>query len=179
MAAFRYTDTDRQRVLTLHGEGRGRNDIARDTGYSTKFISETVHKEGKSFARTEQVQAATAAKTIDNKSRRVAIIARLYGQAEAVLDRLENPATYKTITKGEKGLEIVETLDFIPPTDRRNELTSVGISLDKAITLEKVDGDNGTERAESMLDKLSADMKEAARNALRNVGQTDPHDSDL
>ncbi|GAA3705467.1 hypothetical protein GCM10023081_46880 [Arthrobacter ginkgonis] len=154
-----YTDTERTHVLDLHAKGVTRNAIMRETGYSARFISDTVADAGLTFARGAEVAAATQAKQIDNKARRATIIGRLYAQAEAVLDRLEQPTRYKTMVKGEKGVDIETVLDFIPPGDRRNELTSVGISLDKAVALEKIDTDNGAGQALSMLDRLAEQLQ--------------------
>lgn len=167
------TPADRDRVLALHAEGKGRNEIHRETGYPLNYVSTVVKQAGLTFERGARVAAATAAATMDNKARRANIINRMYRQAEEVLDRLENPTEYTTLTKGTGGAEHATTLDFIPANDRKAELTSIGISLDKAIKLEQVDTDNGAKHAVSMLDRL-AEQLEGVSLADIGLGDQDP-----
>lgn len=154
----RVTEHQRQQVRDLHAQGLPRNEIARRVGISNDSVSKICRAAGLGFDRAG-TEAATKAKQIDHKARRTAIISRLYAQSEKILDRLESPGGYKTIAKGERGRDVEVSLDFIPPGDRRNELTSIAISLDKAVALERVDTDNGNGHAISMLDKLAAQLE--------------------
>lgn len=156
-APTKHTPADRALVLKLHAEGKGRNDIQRATSFAASWISKVVADAGLTFERGAEVAAATAAKNADNKTKRAILIGRLYEQATKGLDRLDAPL-YKTTLKASGGAEQVRELDFIPAADRRSELTTVAIALDKALVLEKVDGDNGAERAESVLDRLQGGL---------------------
>lgn len=154
----RITEQQRQQVRDLHAQGLSRNDIARQVGISFDSVSKICKAAGLTFDRAA-TEHATKAAQIDHKARRAKIISRLYAQSETILDRLESQDGYKTIAKGERGRDVEAVLDFIPPADRRNELTSIAISLDKAVALERVDTDNGNGHAISMLDKLAAQLE--------------------
>lgn len=168
----RIPEEKRQEVRNLHAQGLTRNEIARQSGVSTYTVSRICDDAGLSFDRA-RTEAATKAKVVDAKARRADIIARLYDQSETILTRLESPH-YKTLVKGERGKDLEVTLDFIPPADRRNDLTSIGITLDKAIALERVDTDNGSGAATSMLDKLAAQLEGISLEPGSGLPETTP-----
>ncbi|WP_457948292.1 hypothetical protein ACTAQI_20280 [Pseudarthrobacter sp. alpha12b] len=150
------TQADRDTVLKLHAQGTTRNDIARETGYSTAWVSKVVQEAGKSFARGEQVKAATEAKQADNKARRANIIGRLYKQAEDILTRLE-ASSFATLVPTGPGMQTPRDLDFIPPGDHRNLATSIAVFLDKALLLEKTDTDtSGTAAVDKWLEYMTS-----------------------
>ena len=130
------TDDQRQRIIDLHGQGLSRNDIARQTGVSAGTVTNVCKANDLTFDRSATINA-TQAKVADNKSRRAAIIGRLYGRAEAILDRLEaDKYVYTVATKD--SVEKVE--DVAPPAgDERNLATSIAVYLDKATKLEDYD----------------------------------------
>ncbi|KRE79958.1 hypothetical protein [Arthrobacter sp. Soil763] len=150
------TQADRDIVLALHAQDKGRNDIVRETGYSTAWVSKVVKEAGMSFARSERVKAATEAKTQDNKTRRANIIGRLYKQAEDILTRLEAD-TFSTLVPTGPGIQSARDLDFIPPGDHRNLATSIAIFMDKALLLEKTDTDtSGTAAVDKWLEYMTS-----------------------
>ena len=151
------TQADRDRVLTLHAQGTTRNDIARETGYSTAWISNVVKAAGLTFERSEQVKAATAARVEDNKARRTKIVERLYKRAETLLDRLESPSFAALVPTG-PGIQSPRDLDFVPAGEERNLATSVAVYLDKAMLLEKVDAVPERSEAQSMLGRLAEQL---------------------
>lgn len=151
------TQADIDIVLELHAQDVTRNDIARQTGYSTAWISNVVKAAGKSFARSAQVQAATEAKVIDNKARRATIVGRLYNRAESLLTRLE-ATTFAALVPTGPGVQSPRDLEFVPAGEERNIATSIAIFLDKAMVLEKVDAVPERSDAQSMLGRLAAEL---------------------
>lgn len=147
------TDADRQKLRDLHAQGKGRNEIARDMGRSPATVSVLAQELGLSFDRTAAA-AATEARRADLKQRRVDLVARLYGRAEAVMARLE-AETFRTLVGSGPGVEEPTELPFVPPPDEKNLATSVGSYLTSAAKLEAIDGDVGSEAAKSLLGGLA------------------------
>lgn len=75
------TDDQRAAVLRLHGEGRSRNAIARETGVSASSVSRIVRAAGGTFDRVEQTELATAVRAADQRLTRAE-------HAESLLDDL-------------------------------------------------------------------------------------------
>ena len=147
------TDTQRQRIIDLHGQGLTRNDIARQTGVSAGTVTNVCKANDLTFDRSATINA-TQAKVADNKARRAAITERLYKRAEAILDRLEAP-TYMVRMMGPTGSEKVH--DEAPPAgDERNLATSIAVYLDKATKLE--DYDRSGDESGAAVDKWLAHM---------------------
>ncbi|MDQ1053184.1 hypothetical protein QE394_001112 [Arthrobacter sp. SORGH_AS 212] len=151
------TQADRDTVLKLHAQGKGRNDIVRETGFSTAWVSNTVRDAGMSFARGERVKAATEAKQADNKARRAALVGRMYDRAEFILNRLEAP-TFDALVPTGPGIQSARELTFVPAGEERNLATSVAVYLDKAMLLEKVDAVPERSEAQSMLGRLAEQL---------------------
>lgn len=130
------TTDQRQQIVTLHAQGLSRNAIARELSLSSSTITKICTEEGLSFDRSKTINA-TRARVADNKSRRAAIVGRLYGRAEKILDRLEAPQ-YVHRMMGPEGSEKI--FDEDPPAgDERNLATSIAVYLDKATKLEDYD----------------------------------------
>lgn len=151
------TQADIDVVLKLHAQNKGRNDIVRETGYSTAWVSNVVRDAGLSFARGERVKAATEAKTADNKARRAKLVGRMYDRAEFILDRLEKP-TFSALVPIGPGQQSPRDLNFVPAGEERNLATSVAVYLDKAMLLEKVDAVPERSEAQSMLGRLAEQL---------------------
>lgn len=160
MARRTYTAEQKEAALTLY-ENEGPTAVQKQLGIPKATIAGWAKAAGTRTVRNENTREATEAAKVDNAARRAAIIQRLYGVAETTIDLLETPETYRTMARDEMGAERAYSPGFIPAQDRRNELTSIGIALDKATTLEKVDNDNGATGAKSMLDRLAEQLKEA------------------
>jgi len=147
------TDDQRQRIKDLHAQGVSRNDIARQAGVSAGTVTNVCKANDLTFDRSS-TKDATRARVADNKLRRQAIIARLYGRSEKILDRLEAP-TFMVRMMGPTGSEKV--YDEEPPAgDERSLATSIGIYLDKAAKLEDYDKSpaDSAAAAGSVVDKL-------------------------
>jgi putative ribosome biogenesis GTPase RsgA len=151
------TQADIDIVLALHAQGVTRNDINRQTGYSTAWISNVVRDAGLTFARGDRVKAATEAKTADNKARRAKLVGRMYDRAETLLNRLEAP-TFDALVPTGPGIQSARELNFVPAGEERNLATSIAVYLDKAMLLEKVDAVPERSEAQSMLGRLAEQL---------------------
>jgi hypothetical protein len=143
------TDEARARVMALHAAGKGRNEIAREVGYSTATITKIVSAAGKSFDRSETAVAVAA-----RKARRAAIVTRLFNRSEFLLARLEAPS-FKTLVKIQGGGEESRELDFVPTPNERDLNAAIAGYLSTAAKLELQDSSQGAEVAKSMLGNLA------------------------
>jgi hypothetical protein len=121
MPAPPWTAEDEATLRRLHGEGKALHSIAREMGRSKATISKYAEQYGLSWSR-ERTSAAAQAVVIDNKARRVRAVARMYDRIEHLQDRLDTAAAqgWKTVLKGENGVDQARVLDFVPTPDERN-----------------------------------------------------------
>jgi hypothetical protein len=155
------TPQERAELVRLHGLGMARNAIAAEMGRSAGWVSNIARQEGLSFDR-ESLAIATKAKVADNRARRAAIVQRLYDQAEAILDRLENASEYHTLTRGSFGVDQTTVLDFIPAREASDLQRAAGGHLLVAAKLEAVDAGAEMEQARSMVALIGQAIAEAA-----------------
>lgn len=146
------TDDQKQRIIDLHKQGLSRNDIARQAGVSAGTVTNVCKANDLTFDRSA-TKHATQAKVADNKARRASIVSRLYGRTESILGRLESD-TYRYFVTTKEGTEMVEDADP-PAAEERNHATAIGIYLDKAAALEKVDAAQASEPGVNMLSALA------------------------
>jgi transposase-like protein len=155
------TPEDREQILALYRGGAGRNVIARTIGCSPATVSKVCKAAGVHFDRNATAQAV-AARQIDLKARRQAILHRIYTRVEKNLDRLETAGyTYSLVLPGgaEDTARIVEHTDDDPPSqDERNHMSVVTGYLQAAAKLEAVDSDGGATDAVSMLSRLAEEL---------------------
>jgi len=86
------------------------------------------------------------------------IITDLYGLAKGIIGQLKSPSEHWTLARNEEGAERAYLPGFIPSQDKQREATTLGIMLDKAERLEKIDSDNGVNAGRSMLEKLAEQL---------------------
>ncbi len=143
----------RARAKALMAEGKGRNEIAREVGISTRQVDKIAEDEGHSFDASATETAVNARRTT-RAARRADIIDRLYDRTEAILDRLEAD-TFDALGTGEYGASRELTLSFVPTVDEKNLASTINIYLDRAAKLELVDDGDGVAEADSMLGRLA------------------------
>lgn len=149
-----WTAADDQRLTVLHGEGRSLHSIAAEMTRSKHTISRKAAALGLTWDRTATAKAAEAV-VVDNRKRRGAIVTRLYAQAEAELAGLEQASQgWRTILKGEYGLESGVTLTFAPSRDRRDVADILSRHLTAAAKLEAIDASAGVDTERSLLAQL-------------------------
>lgn len=164
------TDTERDTIRTRHAEGASCTAIARELGRSPGTISRHAHAMGLGWD-TRQTAHATAAKQASNRERRAALIARLYDQADKLMDRLD-AQVFKYVGEDRSGNAVVTDLpaDAIPGTEVRALLGMAVNTLQGAARLEAVDaGQAGSTEARGILSDLG-DALQAAYGQLAHTG---------
>lgn len=157
-APRKYTDSQRAEALALY-ETHGPTAAGKQLGIPKETIMRWAKATGTHTVRNDVTSRAVEARIVDNKLRRQNIAARLYGQAEAMLDDLEADS-FQTIIRGEGGAERATTLDFIPAGERRTLIQATNTALKTTQELEQRDQDGGQTAAVSMLDKLAKQLME-------------------
>ncbi len=150
-----YTQEQKDAALALY-ETDGPTAVAKQLGIPKNTVAGWARKAGTRTVRPERVRAAIEAKVADGKLRRVAIVQRLYGRTERILDRLEAD-TYRYVVALKDGTEVID--DVEPPAEaERHHATAIGIYLDKAAKLEDYDKSaaDTSSGAVSVIDKLMA-----------------------
>lgn len=152
------TQADHARVRELHEQGLSRNAIARDLDRSLSIVTKIARVEGLAFDR-EQTKAATAAKVADSRARRAEISSQLLDDVQRLRERAWSQYSYyeKTPTK-----PVRVTLDLPPLAEVRHAYSSIGVAIDRHVTLERHDSDIGAEGARSVLGALAAGLMVAA-----------------
>lgn len=157
MAEPRTFDADaRAKARALFDQGMSCNRIARELGWAPSTISKWAREEGLTFDRTSMV-AANSARSVDAKTRRLSIMARLLDRTEALLDRLD-AAQFDTLVPVGMGEQSPRALDFVPSIDERNLASSLAMYLKEARELEKLDADQGVGDAESLLTSIAEEL---------------------
>jgi transcriptional regulator with XRE-family HTH domain len=148
------TDDQRAEVERLARTGLSQAAVARESGVSRASVARICSAAGITFDRTITA-AATAAKQADNRARRAALVQRLYGRTEAVMDRLEAEAYEYTVVVAGQGVQSV-TDEYPPAQDERALSSAVGGYLTAAAKLEAVDAEGQATGVRSMLGDLAA-----------------------
>ena len=145
------------RLRELHATGRSLHSIAKEMQRGKETVSRHAAALGLTWDRTRTAKAAEAV-AVDNKARRVTIVARLYGVLETELGLLENTTAWSTVIKDGGGAERTQVLSFVPAIDRRAMADSISRHVASATKLEAIDATNGVERERSLLTALGEAM---------------------
>lgn len=176
-AATPMSDTELEQVRKDHAAGKSLTATARDLGRSKSTVRQAGIRMGLSWSTgNERTAAASAVRQQSNRDRRQALVSRMYGRAEKIMDRLEADQ-FKVIgfTGGEMGGRAVTTVvdaDAIPGNEERALFGMAINALAAAAKLEAVDAaDNGAADAKGILGNLS-DALQAAYGQLAHTGNT-------
>lgn len=146
-------DTKRASILAdIQARQLSRNAIARKHHVSPGTVSniaKAAHVTD-AFDRSK-TENATRARVFDAKAARARLIEDLYGDAQRLRARAWEP--YTQIVSGPAGPELVTTK--LPPLrDQQAGYTALAICVDKALKLEAIDSDQGTEAGKTMIGDL-------------------------
>jgi len=167
------TDETRAQVVAMHGDGAGRNAIARALDLSAATVSRIVHDAGLTFDR-EQTALALRARQIDLAAERATIKSMLLVRARDALEALDAPALVYSFG-GKDNTYAERLLDAPPVTDQRNLMTIAGIALTRYADLDRVDnGATSTADAVGMLDRLSSALTVAVDSMTADGDLPDP-----
>lgn len=162
----------RAQIIKLHGEGNGRNAIARLVGVAPSLVSKICGQQDPplTFDRSAS-EVAVRARTIDLAESRLELAQKLMVTAHDVIDDLEQP--FLVFNFGGKDNTYIEhLLDSPPLSARREAVTIAGIAIDKATRiLEKTN--SGLDGTVGMLDDLADVLKKAA-DAVRDETPAEP-----
>lgn len=149
-----WTQADDETLTRLHGEGKSLHAISAEMDRSKGMVARKAEAQDPplTWDRTRTAAAADA-KHADNKARRVDLVGRQYGRAEAVMDRLE-AQTFKTLVPVGMGEQKPKDLTFVPPHEEKALAQSVATYLGNAARLEAIDAGDGAEHVKSLLSGL-------------------------
>lgn len=146
------TDEERAEIIRLHGESKGRNEIARLTRRSLRTVSLICAEENLHFDRT-MTEEATRARMADLAERRAILAEALHSDAEKLTEQLWQP--HWVFNFGGKDNTYEKQLLDEPPADaKKNLMASAGIAIEKSLKLVPPRDDDGTEQVGSLLTSL-------------------------
>ena len=147
------SDEVRAAILADIADGKlSRNKIAEKHGVSRGTVTNLAkaHVGDTAFDRTHAEKGARA-RAFDARAARAELIEQLYGDAQRFRERAWSP--YTQVVTGPMGPEFVTTK--LPPLrDQQAGYTSLAITLDKALTLERHDSDEGSAAGKTMVNDL-------------------------
>jgi hypothetical protein len=150
------TQADRDQVAELHGQGLGRNAIAKAIRRSGKTVSEIAAQLGLSFDRGP-TRVATEARKVDAKAKRAALALDLLDDAARLRQQLWQPADYVD-HGGKEYFRVDWTLKEPTFADKLKLMQAAGIAVDRSVRLDQYDADPGVDAAKSMLGALAAGL---------------------
>lgn len=126
-APFQWTDARDRQLRDLAAKGTSVRGIAAELGTTKSTVDRRIQRLGIVLDRSS-TEAATRANATDAKARRARLLVSVYDELEALAEDLKRARTehqWKTILKGEGGVEHTRTLDFVPIRDRRDAADTI------------------------------------------------------
>ncbi|WP_228974967.1 helix-turn-helix domain-containing protein [Streptomyces sp. DH12] len=146
------TDQDRADVRRLHGQGLGRNEIARRLERSPRTVSVLAAEMGLDFDRTA-TEAATRARMADLAERRAILAEALQSDAERLTEQLWRPSIVFNFGGSNNSFEKRELPE--PPADAKKSLmAAAGMAIDRSLKLVPPQSDDGEGAARGMVGQL-------------------------
>ncbi|WP_394434521.1 helix-turn-helix domain-containing protein [Streptomyces sp. SGAir0957] len=152
-------DEERAEIIRLHGEGLGRNEIARATQRSQRTVSLICAEEGLEFDVT-MTEDATRHRVAQLAARRAVLAEALQGDAERLTEQMWAP-TVAFSFGGKDNVYREKHFDEAPSADKRNLMAAANVAIEKSLKLIPPSDDNGAGDARSMLGQLMAGLKAA------------------
>ncbi|MFE2457520.1 helix-turn-helix domain-containing protein [Streptomyces sp. NPDC059402] len=146
------TDEDRAEIIRLHGEGKGRNEIARLIGRAQRTVSLVCAEEGLVFDVT-MTEDATRHRVAQLAERRAILAEALQDDAERLTEQMWQPAKVFRIG-GSANTYTEHELDEPPADAKKDLMASAGIAIEKSLKLVPPRDDDGTEQVGSLLTSL-------------------------
>ncbi|WP_018219128.1 hypothetical protein [Salinispora vitiensis] len=139
-------------LADIHTNTLSRNKIAAKHGVATSTVTKIAREAvGDTAFDRSHAEKGARARAFDAKAARATLIAQLYDDAQRFRARAWDP--YTQVVSGPTGPELVTTK--LPPLrDQQAAYTSLAITVDKALTLEKHDSDEGAVVGKSMVNDL-------------------------
>lgn len=148
------TDETRADVARLHGEGLGRNAIARELGISGASVTKIAQAFDPPLLFDRHATAlATQAAQIDMGAERADIARMLLVRARESLEAISAPAVVFSFG-GKDNTYAERLLDAPPVADQQRHMTIAAIALQRHTDLVKVDAGRDAEEARGMVGRL-------------------------
>lgn len=147
------SDEERQRIRELHGEGKGRNEIAAVLGRSAGAVTKAAGEMGLDFTR-EATRTATEAKRRTAAERRADLALALLDDAERLRRRMWSPYLVFSFG-GRDNVFSSRELDLPPAGDQSSLMRAASVAVERSLRLDEYDRDGGAEAARSMLGRLA------------------------
>ncbi|MFJ8146033.1 helix-turn-helix domain-containing protein [Streptomyces sp. NPDC096048] len=146
------TDAERAEILRLHGEGKGRNEIARLIGRAQRTVSLICAEEGLVFDVT-MTEDATRARVAQLAALRTETAMDLHLDAMRLTQQMWEPGKIFNFG-GKDNTYREEPVDEPPAIDKKNLMAAAGIALEKSMRLVPPVTETGEDDARSMLGKM-------------------------
>lgn len=132
------SDETRARIVELHGEGMGRNAIAREVDLNPSTVGRICAGLGLTFDRSA-TRAAVEARVVDLKAERAELTAGVLADARRIRGLMFEAIKVRTTD----GHGVIVEYDTAPTArDWRDAATAIGILIDKHLVLQKFDSDD-------------------------------------
>lgn len=147
----------RNKIIKLHGEGVSRNGIAKAVKVSSSTVTRVIRDAGLSFDRAAP-KAATEARILDARARRVELQNDYLAEASKLLAEIRKPHLY--FDWGGKDHDYDEREQPEPTAvDKLKLVQASGIAIDRAVKLAQLDVDT---EATAAVDQWIEAMTKAA-----------------
>jgi hypothetical protein len=162
-------------LAAIRAGALSRNAIARQFEVSAGSVTNIARQEGVEHAFDRaRTRAPTAAAVFDAKVARQVAMRELYGDFERFRARAWEP--YTQVFTGPSGPELVTTK--LPPLrDQQAGYVAAAVCLDKALALERHDGDDGSTAGKTMINDLFGALR-LAYHQLATEEEPAPVDSE-
>lgn len=154
-----WTDEEEEQLKQLNAQGVGRNEAARRLGKSVSAVYRASNRLGLNWNR-ERTAMAVAAFQEDMKERRAQLASDLLDDAERMRAQLFE--AYMVYSFGGRDNTFAsETLEEMPPSEKRALMNAIGTALDKSLRLSEFDSESNLDRAKAVLGGLGKALAEA------------------
>jgi hypothetical protein len=127
------TEEERAEIIRLHGEGKGRNEIARLTRRSQRTVSVICAEEGLIFDVT-MTEEATRHRVAQLAERRAILAEELQGDAERLTEQMWQPTTVFNFG-GKDNTYAEKKFSEPPPAEKRNLMAAANLAIEKSLKL--------------------------------------------
>jgi hypothetical protein len=157
----RITEDDLALFVQLHGDGLGRNEIARQMDRPVGTVTLMARRVGVRFDNTNTEIAVEAARQ-RAALLRTQLSLRMLNDAEALLEQMWEPTRIGNFGGRNNTWSEVE-VEQPPDTAKRNLAQAAALLLDRSLKLEEFDQHAGDDQVIGMLDGLELVIRQAAK----------------
>lgn len=152
------TTAERAEIIRLHGEGKGRNEIARLTRRSPRTVSLICAEEDLVFDVT-MTEDATRHRVAQLAALRAETAMDLHLDAMRLTQQMWEPGTVYNFG-GKDNVFSKADVDELSAQDKKNLMSSAGIALEKSLKLVPPVTETGEDDARSMLGKMMTGLQQ-------------------